>query len=349
MAKRNLLTFIFIFGLILSLNVGTSQASDVSTANSIINTNSGLEGSETTTQTINVLIYNGDKAASDSVNGIKSVLDSANSENLVPGYKFAYNTSTTITSTILSSYDLLAMPGGNDYITSYDGNTIASIDATAIKNFISGGKGYLGICAGAFAGAKYTENCYYGWGVAPNVNCKQPYAEVTTTIKITPAGKQILGQDGTVTTLYWNGPAMTASGNAIILATYDGITSSTGQVIILNGMAAIVADYYGKGRSVLMGPHPELDPKSPDIIANLIVWAANIPPISGVTPPLDEIIPPANPIPPAANPIPPASDAASVNSSNNNLPMQNTGTPLIPLALATLLTTGGVITARMRK
>lgn len=344
--RKVLITFMIILGLIISFGTGISAAADDMTSNSLTS-NSTREGSDTATQTIKILIYNGDKVASDSVSGIELVLDSANTENLVPGYKFTYNTSKTINAAVLSSYDLLIMPGGNDYIINYDGKTIDSIDAAAIKNFISNGKGYLGICAGAFAGAKYTENCYYGWGLAPNVTCLQPYSEVTTTINITAAGKQILGQNDSVSTLYWNGPAMTASGNAMVLATYDGITSSTGKVIISSGMAAIVADYYGQGRSVLMGPHPELDPKSPGLIAKLIVWAANIPPISTVPLP-DGITPPDDtPITPSNTTI--TEPTVALNISNNTIPLQETGTPVVPLAIAILTGAGGIILARREK
>lgn len=343
--RKVLITFMLILGFIISLGTGISAATDDMTSNSLIS-NGTMEGSDTTAQTIKVLIYNGDKADTDSVSGIESVLDSAN-KNLVQGYKFTYTTTKTINSAVLSSYDLLVMPGGYDYIINYDGKTIDSIDADAVKNFISSGKGYLGICAGAFAGAKYTENCYYGWGIAPNVTCLQPYSVVNTTITITAAGKQMLGQEGSLTTLYWNGPAMTASGNAQVLATYDGITSSNGKIIISSGMAAIVADYYGQGRSVLIGPHPELDPKSPDLIAKLMIWAANIPPISTVPLP-DDITPPDDtPITPSNTTITEPADA--LNTSNNTIPLQDTGTPTIPLAMAILTGAGGIILSRREK
>jgi len=41
------------------------------------------------------------------------------------------------------------------------------------------------------------------------------------------------------------------------------------------GLAAIVGDFYGNGRSVIVGPHPELSPTHSDILAYLVVWAAN--------------------------------------------------------------------------
>ncbi len=364
-----LLTFILFLGLSLTFNTNAAAASDNqavttnNTSNSQItnqsssnNINFETEGStgSTTSQTIKVLIYNGDKVAKDSADGIKTALDSSNANNLVPGYYFTYNTSTIIDSTVLASYDVLAMPGGNDYITSYEGTTIDSINADAIKNFVASGKGYLGICAGAFAGANNTANCYNGWGVAPHVNCLQPYYEGTTSIQITSAGQTILGKAGNVTTLYWNGPAMTVNGNASVLATYvNGITDKNGNIIISKGMAAIVSDYYGNGRSVLIGPHPELEPQSADIIANLIVWAANLTPTSSTAPPPAATTTP----PPAATSSSPTVTSGTIldtsnnanTSTNDTVPMQKTGAPLIPLALATLIGVGGLVSAKIRK
>lgn len=292
-------------------------------------------GSEPANQTIKVLIYNGDKVAQDSADGIKKVLDSANEKNLVPGYNFSYNTSTIIDSATLQSYNVLAMPGGNDYITDYYGKTISSIDPTAIKNFVNNGGGYVGVCAGAFAGASYTKDCYYGWGVAPNVNCSQAYFENNTIITISSAGKNILGIDGKITTLYFNGPAMNVSGNASVLATYDGIIDSAGKVIISSGMAAIVVDYYGNGRSALMGPHPEFDPQSHDIVVNLIKWAANLKSdLAIVAPPIDLY---------AQDNVADAISSAAISSTLatnaipaiiETLPMQNTGMPVLGLIIA---------------
>ncbi|HEY0196598.1 MAG TPA: hypothetical protein VGC02_03390, partial [Methanobacterium sp.] len=60
-----------------------------------------------------MLIYNGAYASANCVNGLKTVLTNANSNNLVSGVKFTYTTNTKITSSILSGYNVLIMPGGD--------------------------------------------------------------------------------------------------------------------------------------------------------------------------------------------------------------------------------------------
>lgn len=233
------------------------------------------EGAATLTAvatTIKVLIYSGTYASTNCVNGMKTALDYANANNLVPGVTFTYATSTSITSAILSAYDVLAMPGG-DGGKYYLGSS--SISASAIKNFVSNGGGYLGICAGAYSGSYYVDGMYYGWGVAPHVRCKVVSYAGKLPITITTAGQELLGYGGTLTLSHYNGAAMYVSNGAVVFANYAD--SSTGY----KNYAAIVGDYYGNGRSVLIGPHPELSPQNPDLLAHLIAWAANVSADSG--------------------------------------------------------------------
>lgn len=81
---------------------------------------------------------------SESVNGILDCLNTTNSQNLTPYYYYEYATTTVVTASNLSTYDVLIVPGGD--ASSYVKGS--SIDSAAIKQFVSGGKGYIGICAG---------------------------------------------------------------------------------------------------------------------------------------------------------------------------------------------------------
>ncbi|HTX61330.1 MAG TPA: pseudomurein-binding repeat-containing protein [Methanobacterium sp.] len=216
-------------------------------------------------KTIKVLIYSGSEASINCVNGMIKALDYANTNSVIANVVFSYATSTIINSATLTGYDVLAMPGGSGgyyYLQS------GSISGSAIRNFVASGKGYIGICAGAYAAAAHTDGYYDGWGIAPNVRCKAVNYEGGLPVQITSAGAQVLGTSGTKTLAHYNGPAMYVSGNAQVFATYgDG---STGY----NGYAAIVGDYYGNGRVVLSGPHPELTPTVPTFVSKLIYWAA---------------------------------------------------------------------------
>lgn len=242
----------------------TTNTSYANTTSTTIKTTGNAAGSPT--KNIRVLIYSGNGAISSCVNGIKSVLNSANNNNLVPGYTFTYSTSTSITSSILANYDLLAMPGGSS------GKTYLNyVSQSAVRNFVSSGHGYLGICAGAYSGSKavYSGSTFYynGWGVAPHVYSKVYNHEGNLQVSMTSSASQLLGTSGTTTIVHYNGPAMYGSGFTRFANYASGSYS---------GYAAIVGDTYGSGRSVLSGPHPELDPQNPILVAKLIVWAANV-------------------------------------------------------------------------
>lgn len=266
---------VLFFGLILTLN-GDFAASNHSINNTTVShwegtdlTNTTYTSATSTTSSninINVLIYSGTYAAYSCVNGIKTSLNTANTQNLVPGYTFTYATSTVINSATLSEYDILVMPGGT---SGYDYLHCSSIDGDAIKTFVAHGKGYLGICAGAYAACDLVYDYYYGWGLAAHVKCIHANHEGDLTIQITSKGERVLNTSGTITVAHYNGPVMYVSGAAPTFATYAD------DIINANGQAAIVGDKYGYGRVVLCGPHPELTPQYPSIIADLIVWAAN--------------------------------------------------------------------------
>lgn len=218
---------------------------------------------------VKVLIYNGPETSPNSVVQIESCLDKSNTKNLTSKLKFTYTTSDKINTEILSSYDVLIMPGtdkGYDYLDS------ESVDGNAIKKFVYEGKGFIGICAGAYSGAKSTDGWHQGWGIAPNVVAIPALNEANLTVQITSEGKEIFGYEGEKTMSHINGPAMYSSeGKTIKFAIYKD--NNTGY----QGYDAIIGDYYGKGRTVLSGVHPELLPQYPEILVYLILWAADLP------------------------------------------------------------------------
>jgi glutamine amidotransferase-like uncharacterized protein len=220
-----------------------------------------------TVKEVNVLVYNGPGADSNSVLQIENSLNQSNTQNFISGVKFEVKTADTINADTLSHFDVLIMPGGTD--TSYLKNE--RVDGTAIKNFVAGGKGYVGICAGAYSGAEHIEGWYEGWGVAPHVNSQPSLTKENLTVQFTAEGQRILGQKGTQTISHINGPALYSS-NAYVVVFAIYADNSTGY----QNYAAIVGDYYGQGRSVLSGVHPELTPQNPELLAELTAWAADV-------------------------------------------------------------------------
>lgn len=252
-------------------NVNSNSNSSVTNTLSTKNISHTVSTSKTTVsttkvKTIRVLIYSGTGSINSCVTGVINGLHYSNSKNLVPGYKFSCGTTRTISSKTLSGYNVLVMPGGTSGL-----NYIKNVDGNAIKKFVSSGHGYVGICAGAYSGSKYVKGLYYGWGVAPHVYCNHISHEGNLLVKTSTAISSLLGASKTLTLAHYNGPAMyTRGGNTVTFAYYaDNKTGYKGQ-------KAIVGDYYGSGRTVLSGPHPELQPTNSSLLAKMVLWAAHV-------------------------------------------------------------------------
>lgn len=214
---------------------------------------------------IKVLIYNGTDADPNCVLQTETILSDANDEKNSTDLLFEYNTSDIIDNTTLTGYDVLYMPG-SESVDSYLNDN--NIDEEAIKNFINSGKGYVGICGGAYAAVNYIDGWGDGWGIAPNVNAEEADGVENLTIESNNSGEQILENSDVITISHYNGPAFYGTN-------YTTFASYADDSIGYQGYAAIVGDYYGNGRVILSGVHPELTPRHPEILINLITWAAN--------------------------------------------------------------------------
>lgn len=108
-----------------------------------------------------VWIYDGQGVMGSSVECIEDTLNDSNNQNISVNNTILYNTISVINSNTLSGYDVLIMPGGEaaDYLSNNE------IDDNSIKEFVSSGKAYIGICAGAYAGSNYITGQQEGWGV----------------------------------------------------------------------------------------------------------------------------------------------------------------------------------------
>ncbi|MCE5214311.1 MAG: BPL-N domain-containing protein [Methanobacterium sp.] len=218
-------------------------------------------------KTVKVLLYSGSGTSNNSILQIENCLEKSNSQNTIPEVKFTCNTSNRIDNQTLNGYDVLIMPGSNE---GYDYLDNDDINVDDLKSFIASGKGFIGICAGAYSGAVYNGNLYNGWGLAPHVITDYSLQTGNLTINITESGNQLWGYQGSKIISHINGPAMrTSGGQAITFAVYGDDNTS------YKGSAAVVGDYYGEGRTVLSGVHPELEPQDPDMLIYLVLWAYN--------------------------------------------------------------------------
>jgi glutamine amidotransferase-like uncharacterized protein len=174
----------------------------------------------------------------------------------------------------LDDYDVLMWPGG--HYPAYWGE-VGPEGKAEIQEFVSGGGGYLGICAGAYYAADYMvwmddgdypPPDYKVEGDAENLDlfpgvAYGPIFEIAdrpepgwamTEINLVDQTHPITeSMSNPMTMLYAGGPYLNPYDNASvsILGEYD-----------VTGTAAIVACAYGEGRVFLIGPHGEIEERS---------------------------------------------------------------------------------------
>jgi len=254
--KQILIFFSIVIIIVLVYSMGNLLAQSSSD-----NGNNNSTSVNNTTSITKVLIYNGDGVMDSSVDGIEDCLNDSNNQNISRNNKFQYSTTGVINSNTLSGYDVLIMPGGefSYYIDSDD------IDSQAIKQFVQGGKGYIGICAGAYIASDYINGYYSGWGLAPDVTTYTENYEGLLQISSTDFGNKVL--NSSLTNIHMqNGPAMSTNDSQIIMAKFAD--NNTGY----QNYAAIIGDTYGSGRVILSGPHPEVSPENPQLLTNMVLW-----------------------------------------------------------------------------
>ena len=166
-----------------------------------------------------------------------------------------------IRSGALAEVDVLIHPGGSG---SKQGRHLGDEGREMIRNFISRGGGFIGICAGAYlASADYT------WSLNvldARVLDRKHWARGTgmVELRLTDSGRQILDSDGDeLTIFYGQGPLLARHDNPDIpdyetIATYKTEIAKNGAPKgVMPGTTAIAHGRYGKGRVLCFSPHPE--------------------------------------------------------------------------------------------
>ena len=194
------------------------------------------------------------------------------------GFAFQRVNAQDIRQGILSRFDVLIQPGGSG---SKQGQTLGLEGRRAVQRFVKGGGGYIGICAGAYlacsdrpAGlaildARAIDRAHWARGTG---NVK---------IKLTSAGKQILGTHEDIVTVYYGqGPLLAPDHKRLLpdfetLATYETEMAKKGAPSgVMIGTTAIAAGRYGKGRVLCLSPHPERTPGLDGFIRSAVRFSA---------------------------------------------------------------------------
>jgi glutamine amidotransferase-like uncharacterized protein len=194
----------------------------------------------------------------------------------IPNAKFTFvgpNELQTVEST--KQFDVLMFPGGTG---GGQARALGPNGREAVKSFVRDGGAYIGNCAGG-----YLASSGYKWSLGllnvKTVDSKN-WARGTgdVQVELTDDGRKLLGEHGTVTIRYANGPIYASAGVAdlpevSILAYYRTEFARNGATpgAMIN-TPAIVAAPYGKGRVVAFSCHPEYSKDYKDFIVRAIDW-----------------------------------------------------------------------------
>lgn len=153
----------------------------------------------------------------------------------------------------------------------------------AVRSFVGDGGGYVGICAGAyFAGAGLAS-----YAALMPWHHTQPWAKgaAQLDVELTDDGKRLLGAEfAKFRTRYNNGPVYpdvlaqsrkaAAKSKPLVLANFASPAKDKKGVVheAMVGTPAIAADTFGKGRVLIISPHPESHRELNALVARAIGW-----------------------------------------------------------------------------
>ncbi len=188
----------------------------------------------------------------------------------------------------IRQFDVLLFPGGSG---SRQGNSLGEPGRAAVRSFLAGGKGCVGVCAGAFlCSAHYTwslkvvdTSVFTGSRGIEGVGSKQMWYRgkpAQVQLELTGDGKTFFeGLPQKTMVRYHNGPIVSPR-NDPLLPDYTVLAYFRSEVGLyppqkgtMVNTPAIVTARFGRGRVVSISPHPEATTGLTSMIGTSIRWA----------------------------------------------------------------------------
>jgi len=177
----------------------------------------------------------------------------------------------------LAAYDVLVFPGGSG---SGQSKGIGEAGLENVREFVSNGGGYVGICAGAYLACS---NFSWGLGIlnAGTVSNLWRRGQAILDLEMTEAGKPLLGDVKDVFKVRYNNGPILKPWTRTDLPAYTPLTLFRTEVAkngspvgVQVNTAAQAIGTFGKGRVFVSSPHPEGTPGLENLIPRGIFWAA---------------------------------------------------------------------------
>lgn len=176
----------------------------------------------------------------------------------------------------LKRFDVVVFTGGSG---SAQAESLGKEGRDNVREYVRGGGGYVGICAGAYLACS---NFTWGLGIlnANTVSSKWQRGQAFVDFEITDEGRNLLGDaKGAFKVRYHNGPIIKPAGRfdvpayttvALFRSEIAGYGSPVG--IMVNSPAQAIGTF-GKGRVFISSPHPESTPGLEHLIPRGVLWA----------------------------------------------------------------------------
>lgn len=223
------------------------------------------------TRPLKVAVFSGKGAPQSSVDAVVRAV------GFIPGAKSTILKGEEVGTAHLCDFDVIAFPGGSG---SSQSKSIGEAGLNNVREFVRGGGGYVGICAGAYLACS---NFSWGLGIlnASTVSSKWRRGLGIVEAEVTEPGKGILGKiDNKFKVRYNNGPII-KPGTRSDIPPYTPVSffrtemaeNGTPAGVMINSPAQ-AAGTFGKGRVFISSPHPEGTPGLENLIPRGIVWAS---------------------------------------------------------------------------
>lgn len=220
---------------------------------------------------VKVGIFDGKGAPDDGINNVTNVLKA------LPQIQVTRISGGQMGSIDLKQFDVVVFSGGSG---SQQSKSIGESGLNNVREFVRGGGGYCGICAGAYLACS---NFSWSLGIlnASTVSSKWARGRGFMDVEVTADGKPLLGDvQGLFKVRYANGPIIKPGSRADIpayrpVALFRSEIAENGTPVgVMVDSPAQAVGVFGKGRVFISSPHPENTPGLEHLIPRAILWAA---------------------------------------------------------------------------
>jgi len=178
----------------------------------------------------------------------------------------------------LADFQVVLFPGGSG---SAQGRKLDKLGREQVREFVSKGGGYVGICAGA-----YLASADYDWSLHlldAKVLDRRHWARGFGTVQLrvsAETGKHLGLKETEINCYYHQGPLLSPA-NRDDLPDFESWAAFGSEVKkkgvpegVMVGTTAIAACHFGRGRVLAISPHPEKTDALDHVLAHAIHWVA---------------------------------------------------------------------------